>query len=566
MVAVSSVVQASAAPATAERRMIPAFPRAEGFGAYAMGGRGGKVMVVTNLRDYAATDEPIPGSFRAAVTAEGPRIVVFAVSGLIELKEDVKVTTPYLTLAGQTAPGDGVCLKGGALCITNTHDVVVRQLRYRRGDENPRDGDSILVEWSQDVIFDHCSASWSIDETASFSGLGLKNVTVQWCMLTESLNNSHHKKGPNGFGSVLSSDNGGVTVHHTLYAHNNSHNPRFAGQGRGPGLLADFRNNVIYNWGTRVGDTGESLIRVNYVNNYLKPGPSTDANAHYAFLAFGPYNHFFLSGNIFAGWEAATKDNSLLVNFPPRVLAWSEADKKAVLATEPFLVPEVKTDSADGLLKKVLAGAGATLPKRDAVDARIAEEVANGTGRIIDSQDQVGGWPQYATAEAPKDSDQDGMPDEWEIKNGLNPKDAADAAFDNDEDGYTSIEEYINKTPPQDDEENKMVLPPTIKPDDGTMFDKTATVRIMPNASRCTIRYTTDGSEPTASSPVYARPFTIDKTTVVKARAFKRDLESIRAYATISKIAGHEGENPSATQRATTGPKASASAPAEGKP
>src|SRR3990172_5507517 len=245
-----------------------AFPGAEGFGAFSQGGRGGRVLFVNNLNDDGA------GSLREACRTKGPRIVVFRVGGIIELKSNLKITEPYITIAGQTAPGDGICLKNFTLWVKNTHDVVIRYIRSRPGDQMKVEQDAISIDTSKNVIIDHCSASWGTDETLSVTGKGCTNVTVQWCMITESLDNSVHHKGRHGYGSLFRLD-GNVSVHHNLYAHNSSRNPRPGTYGdvRRGGLL-DFRNNVIYNWGVRAGYSAEDKITMNYIANYLKPGPS----------------------------------------------------------------------------------------------------------------------------------------------------------------------------------------------------------------------------------------------------------------------------------------------------
>src|SRR5215471_5276536 len=219
-----------------------ALPGAEGFGAQTPGGRGGRVWFVRNLNDEG------PGSFRAVVTAQGPRIVIFRVGGLITLKSPIKITEPFLTIAGQTAPGDGICLRGSEISIL-THDVIARYLRFRPGDISGGEVDALnIMGASRDVIVDHCSATWSIDECLSPSG-AISNVTVQWCLIAEGLNRSIHSKGSHGYGS-LARASGGVTLHHNLWAHNEERNPRLGDNyGRGTPPTFDFRNNVMYDWG-----------------------------------------------------------------------------------------------------------------------------------------------------------------------------------------------------------------------------------------------------------------------------------------------------------------------------
>jgi pectate lyase len=405
---------------------VPAFPGAEGAGAFARGGRGGRVLAVTHLGDAG------PGSFRAAVEAEGPRIVVFRVGGLIELKAPLKISNPYLTIAGQTAPGGGICLKGYG-CLIRADEVVVRHVRFRPGDVSGKEMDALAVLRARKVVLDHCSASWSVDETLSVTGEGCGEVTVQWCLITEGLNKSVHSKGEHGFGSLIRTD-GKVSYHHNLYAHQNSRCPRPGTYGTAPGLL-DFRNNVIYNWGSRAGYSSEDPALVNYVGNYLKPGPSTRTPRH-AFRVGGAATRLFVADNFLDG----------KADDPWSLILGAAGPNKAA---EPFAVEPVTTDAPDAALAKVLEQAGATRPARDAVDRRVVEEVRNGTGRIIDSQKDVGGWPAYEPGEPPADGDADGMPDAWEVKHGFDPADAADGARDADGDGYTNVEEFLNDTDPR---------------------------------------------------------------------------------------------------------------------
>jgi len=219
---------------------LPAFPGAEGFGAQTPGGRGGKVIPVVNLNDSG------PGSLRAACEAEGARIVIFRVAGIIDLKKNIKVTEPFLTLAAQTAPGDGICLRGFALEI-RTHDVIVRYLRSRPGAGSGKEVDAMDVgSGAHDVVIDHCSATWAVDENLSPSG-SISNVTVQWCLIAEGLNHSIHHKGAHGYGSLVRAV-GGLSLHHNLWAHNNARNPRLGENYHQPPYPTfDVRNNVIYN-------------------------------------------------------------------------------------------------------------------------------------------------------------------------------------------------------------------------------------------------------------------------------------------------------------------------------
>ncbi|MFP6632946.1 MAG: pectate lyase, partial [Planctomycetota bacterium] len=350
---------------------LPAFPGAEGFGAGAKGGRGGKVFVVTTLEDYkGGKKNVVPGSLRQACDAEGPRIIVFDIAGTIELKNAIVLSKPYVTIAGQTAPGGGICLKDYGLKIS-THDVVVRHLRVRPGDIMKRELDSISVSaGSRDVIIDHCSASWSIDETLSVSGAGITNITVQWCIISESLNDSFHKKGPHGYGSLVRT-NGNVSFHHNLYAHHRSRSPRPGTYGEGS-ILFDFRNNVIYQGGR--GYTAEDPARVNYVGNYIKATGVFSATKT---------TEMHAADNLVEGKEADAKDPWSAVK------GLETKNRKA----KPFPAAPVATDDAQSAYRRVLYECGASKPVRDAVDARVIEQVRTGKGGLINSQKQVGGWP-----------------------------------------------------------------------------------------------------------------------------------------------------------------------------
>lgn len=432
-------------PAPQLPNRIPAFPGAEGAGARATGGRGGKVLFVTNLRDYdPAKENPILGSLRAAIDAKGPRIVVFRVSGTIPLKTTLKVNEPYITIAGQSAPGGGVCVKNYGTSI-ETHDVVIRYLRFRPGDEMGPDCrsrgkafscDAVnLGRGAKNVIVDHCSTSWSTDEVLSIHGVGVTDVTVQWCIISESLNDSYHAKGEHGYGSLITC-NGSVTYHHNLYAHHKSRTPRPGTYGDGS-ILLDFRNNVVYN-SVRGGYSGEDPVRMNYVGNYIKPGPSSQWNC--AFLIGGKASCIYADDNCMVGRDNASGD---------RWSIFAQLDDSNKRAT-PFPTAPVKTDTPAEAYRRILASVGAVLPARDALDARIIEDIRTGKGKIINSQKEVGGWPELKSATAPKDTDGDGMPDAWEKTHGLESGNAADGAADADSDGYTNVEEFLNGSDPSD--------------------------------------------------------------------------------------------------------------------
>jgi hypothetical protein len=420
-----------------EPAQIRAFPTAEGFGAYSIGGRRGKVFHVTTLEDSGA------GSLRQAVEAQGPRIIIFDISGTIRLKRPLVIRNPFITIAGQTAPGDGICLRDATLAIESDH-VIVRYLRCRLGDEGSA-GDAISINSGRNIIIDHCSASWSLDEVLSSSTAlpVLSNVTVQWCFITEALNVANHS-----FGSLIRGCHGArYSYHHNLYAHNRNRNPRPGNydnpntpQADPNGLLLDFRNNVIYNWqGTYAGynaDT-ESVTKLNYVGNYLISGPNSVANDK-TYKIGSPNNRAYFAANYY---------NHLLPDDPWSVVIfdnWNDAQISAYKQSVPFETGPILTQDAKDAYESVMQYGGASLPKRDIVDQRIIENIRKGEGRIINSQKEVGSWPQLKNAPAPRDTDGDGMPDDWERKNKLNPNDPTDGSMDADSDGYTNVEEYLN--------------------------------------------------------------------------------------------------------------------------
>ncbi|MCW9706587.1 pectate lyase family protein [Fodinibius salsisoli] len=416
---------------------IKAFPGAEGFGAYAKGGRGGKVIYVTNLNDNG------PGSLRAAIEQEGPRTVVFEVSGTIVLEEDLTIDHPYITIAGQTAPGDGIAVRDGSLEI-GTHDVVVRYLRVRLGDQG-EGGDAISIQHGHDIIVDHCSASWSTDEvlSASTAEPDLTNVTVQWSFITEALNPENH-----GFGSLIRGTGGArYSFHHNLYAHNRGRNPRPGNYNRNShdvdpeGLLLDFRNNVIYNWGG--GHAGynadsKSITKLNYVGNFLIPGTNSE-NTGIAYDTGSPFNKGYFYDNYY-GFEKPESPWAL-VAFDED---WSQQQVEAYKQSQPFATDPIETYAPREAFEKVLVHGGASLPNRDAVDKRIVNDIKNRRGAIINSQDEVGGWPELKSTTAPTDTDRDGMPDQWEKNHDLDPAKDTDAAAYTLSEHYTNIEVYLN--------------------------------------------------------------------------------------------------------------------------
>lgn len=416
-----------------------AFPGADGFGKYTKGGRGGDVLFVTNLNDDG------PGSLRAAVDTDGRRTILFRVSGTIELESELKVNNGHVTIAGQSAPGDGICLKNFPM-VVSSNDVIIRYMRFRLGDEKGSQDDAFKAKGRKDVIIDHCSISWSVDETASF--YGNENFTFQYCIVSESLNNSIHKKGEHGYGGIW----GGVkaSFHHNLIMHHNSRTPRFSGSSttsNDPDELVDFRNNVIYNWKDNSTYGGEKG-RYNMVNNYYKAGPATEEDKEFRILnPYEPYGEFFLEGNYVAGNDNISQSN------------WSGGvqckkvdcnEVEGLRMQEPFEVMELDNfQSPEDAYLEVLSSAGASF-RRDAVDRRLIEELRTGTASkgqngIIDSPNDVGGWPELKSEKPPKDQDQDGMPDKWEKKKNLNPKDGTDYKGNQMDEVYTNLEVYLNE-------------------------------------------------------------------------------------------------------------------------
>jgi len=428
-----------------------AFPGAEGNGRFATGGRGGVVYEVTNLNDDG------PGSLREAVEAYGPRTVVFRVSGTIKLQSDLKIKYKNITIAGQTAPGDGICLRDQTVFV-NADDVIIRYLRFRLGDESLQEDDAAWGRYCKNVIIDHCSASWSVDEAFSF--YGIDSLTVQWCLISESLYMSHHSKGAHGYGGIWGGKN--ATFHHNLLAHHSSRNPRFAGGETPPCVNVDFRNNVIYNWGFNSAYGGEGG-QINMVANYFKPGPATKSSVKNRIVQPSDRNgRWYIEHNFVEG------EPDISANNWAGGVQGSNAVESQIRVYVPFPYDSVTTQTAQEAYEAVLNYVGATLPKRDAIDERIVYEVRSGTATydghfyeinqgfsdtsvvrgIIDSQKDVGGWPELNSLPAPVDSDHDGMPDEWESANGLNLNDPGDRNRVNS-DGYTMLEIYLNSLVPQ---------------------------------------------------------------------------------------------------------------------
>lgn len=412
-----------------------AFPGAEGFGKYTTGGRGGKVIKVTNLNDSGQ------GSLRKAIQAKGPRIVVFDVSGTIALESPLDVNNGDLTIAGQSAPGDGVCIKNYPVTV-KADNVIIRYMRFRMGDEKKVQGDALGgTKGSKNVIIDHCSISWATDECASF--YNNSDFTLQWCIISESLNASVHEKGQHGYGGIWGGK--GASFHHNLIASHHSRMPRFSGSSTTPNTeleLVDFRNNVIYNWQINNIYGGEKG-KYNVVNNYFKPGPATQAKRTNRLLnPWSPYGRFYVAGNRMENNKKISENN-----WAGGVQCDSPDSAKADV---PFHVASIEETSAAEAYDAVLHCAGASL-KRDAVDRRLVEEMRSGKlymGKrkdgIIDTQQDVGGWPELKSAKALLDSDGDGLPDSWEVKNKLNPADREDGSKFTISKEFSNVEVYLN--------------------------------------------------------------------------------------------------------------------------
>lgn len=404
-----------------------AFPGAEGYGKYTTGGRGGRVITVRNLNDSG------PGSLREAIEQRGPRMVVFAVDGTIELKSHLCIDNDSITIAGQSASGDGICLKDYPL-IVNASNVIVRYLRVRVGDRHHLDSDGLGGGryGQKNVILDHLSVSWSIDECLSI--YKTENLTVQWCLVSHSLNKSVHTKGSHGFGGIW----GGykATFHHNLLANHASRNPRFSSvEGT---KMVDYRNNVVYNWGFKSAYGGGHHGEINMVKNYYKPGP---ASQHHRLLdiAEDGTGKYYVAGNVMEGDEAVTADNWAAVG---------GKDLEAARVAFPFAYEPIVEDSPSAAYHRILKKAGCSL-RRDNYDLHVLKQVRKGQGRdgvngIINSPDEVGGWPELKSGKVLKDTDGDGMPDKWERRHGLNPNEASDASAYTISKEYTNVEVYLN--------------------------------------------------------------------------------------------------------------------------
>lgn len=440
-IAALGIAAASELPAQSKPSLqMVAFPGAEGAGRLSFGGRGGRVLKVTNLDDSG------PGSLRAAIETPGSRTVVFDVSGTIALKTPLTIREPRITIAGQSAPGDGITLRNQSL-VVEADDVIIRYIRSRLGDEGRAESDAIWVHSGHRIILDHVSASWSVDETLSVNNAfrkpedGFYDVTVQWSFITESLNKSLHVKGPHGYGSLIAGGFGTrISFHHNLWAHHSGRNPR-PGNPAQPerdtvGAFHDYRSNVFYNWGGEHAgynaDTGlakRSIVKYNFVDNTYLPGSASTGR-----IAFNESNE--LAQAYFAG-------NTMNGEMPAD--PWSLTNGKNGASwrlSQPVNVAPVIPEAAPSAYERVLASAGASLV-RDAVDLRIVAAVRDRGGGLIDSQKEVGGWPELKSLPPFLDGDSDGMPNHWERAHSLNLA-ADDSAGDADANGYSNLEDYLN--------------------------------------------------------------------------------------------------------------------------
>jgi len=451
-------------------KIVPAFPGAEGFGSDTIGGRGGQVTKVTNTNDSG------PGSLRYALEEVSvPRIVVFETGGLITLDSNITIKDPYVTIAGQTAPGDGIAIRSATLSV-ETHDVIVRNLRFRVGDlangSDPISRDGIQIyspnadSEAYNVIIDHCSVSWGVDENIS-TWTGTHDITIQRSISSEGLYDSIHpdtsgvETRPHSMGALLGQDGYNLSFHHNLMAHNRDRNPKISGI-----INAEVVNNVIYDWIWGPTKISEHKNIVHILNNYYKQGSdSRNREIHFDYLTNHPETKIYVSGNyvdpiltrandIESGDERCSSSiNDIIVHNAPGWCDPVPPDFRAL--TEQFLSPLKSVQTAQDAYLSVLADVGATIPVRDSVDLRIIDEVLNRTGSMIDSQadrdpdpsckpqDPDCGWPTYGKGTPLPDTDNDGMPDSWEIAQGLNLN-IDDSALDSNGDGYTNIENYIN--------------------------------------------------------------------------------------------------------------------------
>jgi len=415
---------------------LPAFPGASGHGAHTAGGRGGQVIEVTTLADDG------PGSLRAALSAEGPRIVVFRVAGTIALSRPLEIHASRVTVAGHSAPGGGILVRDAGIVIA-ADDVVLRYLRIRPGNQghiDPENNDALQINGARNVVVDHVSMSWSEDEVVQVWEAA-EDVTLSWCLFGEALNKSRHPKGRHGAGVLIGDGSVRVSLHHSLLANLDFRNPLVKDAG-----AVDIVENLIYNWGRTGGEAVDDIGReahVSVIGNYYMPGPASHVPAFVVNKGESPhsvYPRIHAMDNI--GPPVVEDDDSEYRMFS---LGWErEPLPSALRVSRAFDSPVIPRLGRVAVQEAILAGAGATQPLRDAVDRRIVEGLRANRGVMIDNPGSVGGYPLIPSAPAPLDSDHDGMPDAWELAMGLDASRAADASADRDGDGYTNIEEYLD--------------------------------------------------------------------------------------------------------------------------
>ena len=435
---------------------LPAFPGAEGFGALTVGGRGGEVVKVTTLADRG------PGSFREAVSGCGSeparRIVVFEVSGIINLESGLLIDCSYLTIAGQTSPG-GILVTGYQTTL-NAHEVIIQHMRFRVGSHRIADGanpetlDAFDI-WGNaqghmpndayNIIIDHSSFSWGVDENFSFA-YNPRNITVQWSIISEGLSRAGHPKGEHSKGMLVwgkYSPDLTLSLHHNYFAHNYARNPMINGP-NGDSPLVDIANNVIYSWFGGAIQVGTDHVRTNWRHSYARRGPRSNESAYEvahdaANFADDPQPVAYVEGNVGTHRLDQTADD-WAVAIGWQYILQDEAWRRAT----PWPVPDVTImPMSEAVADCILTGVGATAPARDSVDARVIADFAARSGDIVDNVTFPDDFPGFAQLDSPLDSDNDGMPDEWEISQGLNDR-LDDSALDQDGDGYTNIEEYLH--------------------------------------------------------------------------------------------------------------------------
>ena len=450
-------------PPTTDPTLVAACSYIRGGGADATGGEGGAIYFVTRLDDEIdpSTGKAEEGTLRYAVEEGEPRVVLFRIAGTIHLSKPLVIRKGNITIAGQSAPGDGICIADYPLQVNGADNVIIRFIRVRLGNESlkedpSKDYDAVSVNDASHVVLDHLSCSWSVDECVSC--YGNTDFTLQYCFITESLRNAGHTKGAHGYGGIWGGER--ASFHHNLIAHHDSRNPRFChdyvNNLAGP---IDYVCNVVYNWGGNSTYGGEGTTaggggrKVNFVGNYYRPGPSTKSSVRARLCnptttcsnctAKYPGEvlpmQLYLMGNIMDGSDEVTADNW-------KGIHPDQSDKLDLCrAAESFSFPNSllagNTESASEALEVVAEKGGCSLV-RDAVDKRIVSDLQSGSGSLIDTPDQVGGWPELK-GEPAIDTDRDGIPDEWEEAHGLNPRSFADHKAQTLVPGHTNLEVYL---------------------------------------------------------------------------------------------------------------------------